>query len=952
MDRGFPESRAAPERLTIDRAWPTLTPFYFQTAAEAMRSNAVMASGWWARVEGKILETQAWDWADRITASLLDDPESMKDHPLAAPVHALRANVVMHQSGESKALEGLWSAVERNAPSYPDDIGRRVLEYRAAAGFIAHRRYRPEILQEAYAREFETLMDRVPRLPPLLDEVRTPERSGLKRQILNTEVALIDNAVEVLEQVEWSAAPPSGLVAVILVRAMDLKQHTQGSFHSFGREFPVEPWIDIYCQRVKLLADGVDERWFWMDAWNSAPPEALRGPAFDYIPPDNPEARRLLECGRLVENGKIRRFTDGLAKEAFHVAVKKANLDEERLASQAYRLMPELSRGGAGEVVSLSLSVAGQHEKCEAHRKVPPLWATAIQVQAISGDVDTAIALLQRARSGARAEQLKWTLDQVSAYVNTMYLLAEPSSETPALPELPFREDTRDPVKVFMTTTSVSLGDGKDGTLTSERLAYQIERAEGLCAHFNLTLPISFEQLQNLPAGWRPWFARHLVVCLLGERSADLARRNEAVTYFRTLYGAELPNDLAFLAPSDPAEAPAARGNWKEGAAGFFIDAVGGLFLFWLIRWVAKRLLGLDLVWWQTPFLILLLIPFSFGLFIAASSFALPWLLRAYLRIASRWMSVESTVQAIPTGDDRRFRFESQLNYHLPLLSKFDWPRTTKQEKEVRFPSGQPYRNYVEPSSEPGSTKSMMVWLISQGRVQHVLIPDDESKSECWEAIAGMSTGRARTFSDCPFIFRRRSEKQWHIEEPFRGQMSIMSVSAMRDLSNWTVGLRESSRISPLCLTKLPGESSRQVGVLIVQAEVSGNRLFIKDGASTSGGCDDIARLFPNLRLLVLACPDLGEAAARTQIDRLIARDTRSMAHALAYSRRSRCDSAPSSAVKEHARRAGHRDCDRTRSARQQEHRSTPAESGTRYSGKDLHLNVACQTRRRHGTCL
>jgi hypothetical protein len=565
--------------LTLSRDWPALTPSYFHTAAEALKGDREAAAIWWRGVEEKILDTQEWDWADRITASLLDDAAFLDGHPLAAPVYALRANVEMRVSAESQALDGLWSEAARTASGYPDPHGRAVLEYRAAAGRIAHLRYRPDTLKESQGPELENLLGQVKRLPDLLFELSGPELATLKLQAVHTEVALLDNAVEVLEQVHWSSAP-SGLVSLILLRASDLKQHAGGTLQSDVEESSVDPWIDIYCQRARVPIGVFDAQWSWQAAAFSVPPRALQHPGFDYVQPDDARSRRLLECGRLLERGKSRERARQFAEIAFRTAGEKTTLDQERLASQAYRLLPELSRGGGREVLSQSLRAADQREKCQAHRQVIPLWATAIQVHAVAGDIDAAMDLLDRARAGPTSEQMKRRLDRVSAYVNGRYRLALPTSQDATLPELPRFDDDPlvRPVEGFMHVTAEFLRDASKGLLTPVAVARQIELADQVCAGLGFQRPLSVADLQQIPAGWRPWFARHLVVCTWAENHTKLEERQQLAGYLRTLYGTELPTDVAFLdaRPAVPAGGsdaePAVRtrgGAWEpRGALG------------------------------------------------------------------------------------------------------------------------------------------------------------------------------------------------------------------------------------------------------------------------------------------------------------------------------------------------------------------------------------------------
>src|SRR5262249_44916812 len=136
------------------------------------------------------------------------------------------------------------------------------------------------------------------------------------------------------------------------------------------------------------------------------PPEVLQTPAFDWIAPETPNTRRLLECGRILEIGKIRRFVAGFTDKAIQHAPVSSNLDEDRLLSQALRFSHEVAKQRAPELVSSSIRLASQREKCQAHKKVPPLYVTVIQLMSEQGDIDDAVSLLQQVRSRQPSEQV------------------------------------------------------------------------------------------------------------------------------------------------------------------------------------------------------------------------------------------------------------------------------------------------------------------------------------------------------------------------------------------------------------------------------------------------------------------------------------------------------------------------------------------------------------------
>src|SRR5262249_10019455 len=181
--------------------------------------------------------------------------------------------------------------------------------------------------------------------------------------------------------------------------------------------------IELYVQRLVAISSGQDQSWNWRDCWQAEVPTILRTAAFDWIRPREQDVRRLLECGRLLERSKNANEMRAFAETALERVKLPSSLDQDRLISQALRLLPE-PPASVKDLVQPSIVLATRREECEAHRKVPPLFVTAIQLTATAGDIDSALAMLRVARERQPAEPVVRWLDRLSAYLNAQFLLA------------------------------------------------------------------------------------------------------------------------------------------------------------------------------------------------------------------------------------------------------------------------------------------------------------------------------------------------------------------------------------------------------------------------------------------------------------------------------------------------------------------------------------------------
>jgi hypothetical protein len=866
------------ERLTIERDWSFLTPTYFDICAETLRDDPARVAEWWRKVEAKILDANAWDWADSISAALLDPDGRLgvalqhdDRNPLAAPIRALRANVLMRSLVEDESLGRLWEQSGAASAQYPDSRGRVLLDFRARAGQVAYARYRPGVFtEETESAQGESVKRPSPgarlgavigRLPPLraiLDQVHSTD-GAWQRQAIHTEMALLDNAVEMLEQVDWSSSR-GDLVELLIQRAGDL-----------ANELESTPWVNLYLQRLKAMTGAPDQSWPWGVVWRAKIPGALRTPAFDWLPPVEQDVRRLLECGRLLERSNDAEEIRAFGKTALERVEVPSSLDEDRLLSQALRLLPE-SRPNLKELVQASIALAGKREECEAHRKVPPLFVTAIQLTAALGDIDAALAMLQSTRDGQPAEPVVRWLDRLSAYLNARFLLTEPAHVDIPLRDLPARES--DPVAAFMKASADGLAFARDGKLTANDVA----RIRELAASVGFPVPKNVSELENVPAGWRPWLARYLALRWFAESRGDRVELEALKDTLIGFYGTSLPADVAFLDRSKSvASTTLELLSPLLGLGALLLFGYGGLAL---ARAGLRYATGQSWTLWETGRGLFELFLLG-GVIIIAVTFVL----RQYTLVLGRLMHARSKLTILPDG---RVSVETrrELNDAIAWLSRV--LKVPPDVAVVAMPDLSPYSDLAMAlrSARRGDSRrvsfTVFPYLVAILRIDHIIAMTGDG-GPCWEAMLG--THSRFDLRRCEYAFRRIADNSWQAADPFDDILNIVAISSIRDLSGWRAALEKPERIKGSTLRAFPQSERRtDVGILIVQAEVSVSE-DVGIRFSTHGGraftVDDVRRVFPNLRLFVLLGIDRGELTTRTESDRLTARQARQAAQEL-----------------------------------------------------------------------
>jgi hypothetical protein len=375
-------------RITLERQWSDLDHAYFLAAMDVMGDYPVKAADWWAEVERKIARDGVWDWARDITSPLLDtnDPANLRQTGLYAAVAATSCSAALRFTPSE--LGSMWEEVLTYASLHPTEPGRALLAYRARAGIIAAIRRQLDPPDESYAGKFEELLGQVPEWNSLPAESRGDEQAWA------TEVALIENCVEVLERIDWRLRPPASLLEKVTGREEQIWRLVPRQWAAFLRMLllrtleggPVAVFLRILGLRALEGGPVKGEDWI-------AAPDP---PQTDWL-----DWRRESDLGPRIrlEQARLNRWS-GLAPPTA-VALPNPDspfnsLDEERLSAlqlltQLDHSVPEISDA----FIKQSLSVAARPPECQAHRAVPPYFAVALEVKALQGDVAAAVRALQ-----------------------------------------------------------------------------------------------------------------------------------------------------------------------------------------------------------------------------------------------------------------------------------------------------------------------------------------------------------------------------------------------------------------------------------------------------------------------------------------------------------------------------------------------------------------------------
>jgi hypothetical protein len=320
-------------RITIERPWKDLMPSYFIVALDVLSDEPEDAARWWTEVERRLAVNGAWEWARDITALLVDeeDPAGINQSGLRAAIFATRAAAMLRLAPEE--LSYLWGEVLSGADRHPVDQRRPVLRYRAIAGRVTDLRFRPDVVSELGAPEFNGKVGAVPSLETL------PEAFRSEPQILASELALIESCAEILARIEWQKRPSEAVLKMMRGRVQELMR----------RQLPL--WFRVYAEvldaRFQAL-EGIEGT--LTVCWPEDVPPAETH-YLDWLKPYDLPARMRLEMARLN-----RWHLDPTISEA----PRLKSLDDDRY--YAIRLMAASDRGivkldfGTAVETSLALS--------------------------------------------------------------------------------------------------------------------------------------------------------------------------------------------------------------------------------------------------------------------------------------------------------------------------------------------------------------------------------------------------------------------------------------------------------------------------------------------------------------------------------------------------------------------------------------------------------------------
>jgi len=889
------------EKITVEREFSRLAPEYFDVLCQTLRSEPQRLVRWWARIEDKLLATGAWEWADRLTARLLNSEpgavgETGGQHPLEAAVRALRAHLQLRAGGRAEPLDVLWREVSLAIVAHPDPRERALLTFRAAAGVAANLRYALQSSEHDTTALHDCLRG-CPSLRSLREEFApaiAPER--FVRQALNTEMALLDHAVEVLERCGMASKSAEASAQLVLTRIHELEL-------AFGPDPAARTvaaaWLSVWLHRVLSLFP--QQRTAWQDtldpAWSSVDPRAtqptaLCPPAFDWIPPGDVERRRLLEGARLAEAWEhadqrgLGMGSEWLAHYAFQDLRMPKTLDADRALSQVLRLgvskLPPIE--SLLTLVQSSVAVAQQTEQCEAHRAVPPLFVTVLQRLAAAGAVDTALQVITAARSASVSVSESGTrwLDRIASELNQRFRLAAPAVSIP-IPAL--GQHVVEPLETFFKEAEAALAKLESRELRARERTDLERAAQRACAHLGFNLPRRSADLEKIPPGWLPWFARYL---LLQSTSAEKAERDKVRQSLLDLYPNQLPSDILFLNDEDIGPP---RSFWERQ----WVQAAGFALLVVLLR-AGYQLFSAQTIASMWEFVKENSYYFALALgvvvYIAFIAFAVAnkYSLRAIGRLAPLLVKPSWSVAQPEPGS---FLAEYEVN---TILSRRD-----RYQYRFRLPAAtEPYASaaaavprlaevIIRKDGVTRSDTSIQTLFKNEVgmRLPCPLVTEwtPDLAEPCWEAM--LTFPRSADFANNTLEVRRKVTRRGGSVGTFAGEMTLCCLSAQRELS-FSEDILENSAIKQRFLRALPEERDRSVGVLFLQAEVSVYerqlRLLLEPSAGSGIGTSDIRRVFPELRVLVLIAPDRRRLGQRGATDRLTASHLRIAGAELALS--------------------------------------------------------------------
>jgi hypothetical protein len=387
--------------VTLTRPWGRLDIEMFDAVLHVLQQDVTKTLEWWAKVEDRIARDAQWDWAQRMTATLLaTESETEEGTVQKIPDPLLRSSIqatgaaAMARMGRTDQRE-TWQHVFETIADVQGQAAD-FLRRRACAALVSELQWSAGPLPEV-----------VNQLPGLL--TRRPVSHIQEERELAAEVALLEGAVEILER---AAADPSGELRSEVTEAIELllEQRYDPSAYPWpvASNRGLERFSASLLARVAVLRGDPLEagRLFRLSiAFSLDDIEAQQRPApsLDWTPPADLATRLLLEA--------IRGFALRFNISAFPGLTPRPGdtLDSDRLAS-AIVIVSRASHAAddapAPSVRRRDLTGA----PCNAHRAIPSYLSTQIEYLAADGAVRDALALFRDAMK--QAEQSANVLDQ------------------------------------------------------------------------------------------------------------------------------------------------------------------------------------------------------------------------------------------------------------------------------------------------------------------------------------------------------------------------------------------------------------------------------------------------------------------------------------------------------------------------------------------------------------
>jgi hypothetical protein len=347
---------------------------------------AAEAADVWDQLEARVAAEAAWDWARAVTERLLGENGATVDrgHPLHAAVLATHCAALLHEQ-PSVPLVPLWAEVETTASTHPDPETATWLRRRAVLGRIAGQGLEPP---ERQLQEIQEQMAAVGEGTDGAGERGRVRAEQLAASLCAAIEALVERADQTNDAHTWA------LEAATRIR--------DGADRLAARQ--VSPPLVGFALSLAARALAHDGRWSEAGDDLRRALAALEGQGGDepvrqrwlgWRAPDGLLDRVRLEALRALPPEDRRMWPqDTWWREA---AERTHLIDAERLVSAVLRV-----RLAAGPLPATDLEALAASERylpdrqpvCNAHRAVPPLFATLALGWLALGDGVRALDLL------------------------------------------------------------------------------------------------------------------------------------------------------------------------------------------------------------------------------------------------------------------------------------------------------------------------------------------------------------------------------------------------------------------------------------------------------------------------------------------------------------------------------------------------------------------------------